>query len=161
MLMQTDRRRSRWRWPRRVRTSSPARMGGGDPAGGICASWYARSRLPPFDARPGRRRPAAPRENAGRELVARGRLDTVRGDRPGARELRWRDRGGDRDASGEAVAAALALVVFASATAALAAGRVALMVGNSTYAHIGRLPTLENDAVDMAAALRRIGFDVT
>ena len=59
------------------------------------------------------------------------------------------------------VAAALALVVFASATVGLADGRVALVVGNSTYAHIGRLPNPGNDAVDMAAALQRLGFDVT
>ena len=44
--------------------------------------------------------------------------------------------------------------------AALADGRVALLVGNSTYAHIG-LPNPENDAVDLAAALAGLGFDVT
>ena len=38
---------------------------------------------------------------------------------------------------------------------------MALVVGNSTYDHIGRLPNPENDAVDMAAALERLGFDVT
>ncbi|MCY4119770.1 MAG: caspase family protein [Acidobacteria bacterium] len=54
----------------------------------------------------------------------------------------------------------MALVVTASASVALAR-QVALVVGNSTYAHIGRLPNPENDAVDMAAALRRIGFEVT
>ena len=43
----------------------------------------------------------------------------------------------------------------------LADGRVALVVGNSTYAHIGRLPNAENDATDMSAALRRVGFEVT
>ena len=59
------------------------------------------------------------------------------------------------------VVAMLAVVVFASATVALADGRVALVVGNSTYAHIGRLPNPENDAVDMAAALQRLGFEVT
>ena len=42
----------------------------------------------------------------------------------------------------------------------LADGRVALVVGNSTYAHIGQLPNPENDAVDMTAALQRLGFDV-
>ena len=47
------------------------------------------------------------------------------------------------------------------ASVALADGRVALVVGNSTYDHIGRLPNPENDAVDMAAALQRLGFDVT
>ena len=55
----------------------------------------------------------------------------------------------------------LAVVLLASAPAALAAGRVALVVGNGTYAHIGRLPNPGNDAGDMAAALRRLGFDVT
>ncbi|MCY4121795.1 MAG: caspase family protein [Acidobacteria bacterium] len=59
------------------------------------------------------------------------------------------------------VAATLVLAVFASASVVLADGRVALVVGNSTYAHIGRLPNPGNDAVDMAAALRRLGFEVT
>ena len=58
------------------------------------------------------------------------------------------------------VVAVMALVVAASASVALAR-QVALVVGNSTYAHIGRLPNPENDAIDMAAALRRIGFEVT
>ena len=40
-------------------------------------------------------------------------------------------------------------------------GRVALVVGNSTYAHIGRLPNPENDAADISSALRRLGFEVT
>ena len=44
---------------------------------------------------------------------------------------------------------------------ATAAGRVALVVGNGTYAHIGRLPNPENDAADMTAALQRLGFEVT
>ena len=46
------------------------------------------------------------------------------------------------------VAAVLALVVLATPSVLLADGRVALVVGNSTYAHIGRLPNPENDAVD-------------
>ena len=55
----------------------------------------------------------------------------------------------------------LAVGLFAVPTAAQTAGRVALVVGNSTYAHIGRLPNPGNDAADMAAALRRLGFEVT
>ena len=51
------------------------------------------------------------------------------------------------------VAAALALVVLAVPAVVLADGRVALVVGNSTYAHIGRLPNPDNDARDMSAAL--------
>ena len=59
------------------------------------------------------------------------------------------------------VVAALAFVVLAAPTVVFADGRVALVVGNSTYANIGRLPNPENDAADVSAALRRIGFEVT
>ena len=59
------------------------------------------------------------------------------------------------------VAAALAFVVLAVPTVVLADGRVALVVGNSTYAHVGRLPNTQNDAADISAALRRLGFEVT
>ena len=55
------------------------------------------------------------------------------------------------------VSAMPALFVSASGSVALADRRAALVVGNSTYAHI-RNP--ENDATDMAAALRRIVFEV-
>ena len=57
------------------------------------------------------------------------------------------------------VVALVALVLLASASVALADGRVALVVGNSTYAHIGRLPNPDNDARDISAALRRLGFE--
>ena len=59
------------------------------------------------------------------------------------------------------VVAVLAFVMFAAPTVVLADGRVALVVGNSTYAHIGRLPNPDNDARDMSAALQRLGFEVT
>ena len=59
------------------------------------------------------------------------------------------------------VVAVLACVVFAAPSVVLADGRVALVVGNSTYAHIGRLPNPDNDARDISAALRRLGFEVT
>ena len=59
------------------------------------------------------------------------------------------------------VVTALALVVLAVPAVVLADGRVALVVGNSTYAHIGRLPNPDNDARDISAALRRLGFEVT
>ena len=55
----------------------------------------------------------------------------------------------------------LALAWMASASDALAAGRVALVVGNSAYAAIGTLPNPGNDAADVAAALGRLGFVVT
>ena len=59
------------------------------------------------------------------------------------------------------VVAVLVLILLASAAVALADGRVALVVGNSTYAHLGRLPNADNDARDMSAALRRLGFEAT
>ena len=43
--------------------------------------------------------------------------------------------------------------------AAAAADRVALAVGNGAYEHTGRLRNPVNDATDMAAALRRLGFE--
>ena len=36
-----------------------------------------------------------------------------------------------------------------------------LVVGNSAYTHIERLPNADNDAADISAALRRLGFEVT
>ena len=59
------------------------------------------------------------------------------------------------------VVAVLASVVLSVPAVVLADGRVALVVGNSTYAHIGRLPNPDNDARDISAALRRLGFEVT
>ena len=59
------------------------------------------------------------------------------------------------------VIAVLVLVILATPTVVLADGRVALVVGNSNYAHIGRLPNPDNDARDISAALRRLGFEVT
>ncbi len=59
------------------------------------------------------------------------------------------------------VVAVLAVVVLAVPAVVLADGRVALVVGNSTYAHIARLPNPDNDARDISAALRRLGFKVT
>ena len=59
------------------------------------------------------------------------------------------------------VAAMLMLIVLTSASVVWADGREALVVGNSTYAHIGRLPNPENDAAAVSAALRRLGFEVT
>ena len=61
-----------------------------------------------------------------------------------------------------AVLAVMAAFVLAAAPSGAAAdGRVALVVGNSSYEHMGRLHNPANDAVDVSAALRRLGFDVT
>ena len=56
--------------------------------------------------------------------------------------------------------ALLALGSWLAPSAATAAGRVALVVGNSAYAEIGTLPNPGNDAADVAAALGRLGFEV-
>ena len=53
------------------------------------------------------------------------------------------------------------LALAATPLPAFAAGRVALVFGNSTYAAIGALPNPGNDAADVGAALRRLGFNVT
>ena len=47
----------------------------------------------------------------------------------------------------------------ATPTLPSAAERVALVIGNSTYAHAGPLTNPKNDAVGVAASLRRLGFD--
>jgi uncharacterized caspase-like protein len=57
--------------------------------------------------------------------------------------------------------AVLVSVVLVAPAVVFADGRVALVVGNSTYTHIGRLPNPDNDARDISAALRRLGFEVT
>ena len=50
--------------------------------------------------------------------------------------------------------------VFLGLSHAIAAKRVALVIGNSSYQHVTRLPNPANDATDIAAALKRLGFDV-
>jgi hypothetical protein len=53
-----------------------------------------------------------------------------------------------------------AMVLLLTLVEASAGGRVALVVGVSNYEHAGRLTNTLNDASDMAAALKRLGFDV-
>ncbi|MFN0116300.1 MAG: caspase family protein [Paracoccaceae bacterium] len=54
-----------------------------------------------------------------------------------------------------------ALLVLALPSAALADKRVALVIGNSAYEFVSKLPNPANDADDIAAALKRLGFSVT
>ena len=61
--------------------------------------------------------------------------------------------------SGLAVAAALA--GFTSASAVADGRRVALVIGNGAYRSVPALPNPPNDAGDVAAALKRLGFAVT
>ena len=42
----------------------------------------------------------------------------------------------------------------------MAEKRVALVIGNSTYKHAGTLDNPKNDAADMSAALKKVGFIV-
>lgn len=55
---------------------------------------------------------------------------------------------------------ALLLVAAFSSLPAAADKRVALVIGNSTYTETTKLANTRNDATDMAAALKRLGFDV-
>ena len=58
--------------------------------------------------------------------------------------------------------AAVAIVLVSLAAPAVAEGkRVALVIGNSTYRNVPALPNPANDASDVAAAFRRLGFAVT
>src|SRR6195256_1091806 len=56
--------------------------------------------------------------------------------------------------------AAIILLCLCIGSAAHAAKRVALVIGNSAYQHAGELPNTRNDAGDMATALRVHGFEV-
>lgn len=53
-----------------------------------------------------------------------------------------------------------ALLMLALALPAEAAKRVALVIGNGAYTATTRLENPPNDAADMAATLRRLGFEV-
>ena len=58
------------------------------------------------------------------------------------------------------LAVVLALMILL-ATPALSEQRVALVIGNATYAHAPRLANPLNDAADIGASLARLGFAVT
>jgi uncharacterized caspase-like protein len=58
------------------------------------------------------------------------------------------------------VCLSLALAATASAQSAATDKRVALVVGNSSYAHAAALPNPVNDASDMAKALKDVGITV-
>ena len=81
--------------------------------------------------------------------------------RPRSEMRGLRDRRGSAAALWRGVGMLVALLPLAVPLPALAAGRVALVVGNGAYTHAGRLPNPANDASDVAAALRRLGFKVT
>lgn len=54
----------------------------------------------------------------------------------------------------------LCFVVLSAAQAAAAERRVAMVVGNADYQYAGKLRNPLNDAADIAASLRSLGFDV-
>ena len=51
-------------------------------------------------------------------------------------------------------------LVSAGASRALAQKRVALVIGNSAYQNTPKLTNPKNDATDMAAALKALGYQV-
>src|SRR5690349_24925503 len=53
------------------------------------------------------------------------------------------------------------LIALWPSSAAQTEKRVALVIGNSAYQNTGELRNPSNDATDMTAALRRLGFEVT
>ena len=55
--------------------------------------------------------------------------------------------------------AGVLVLMAAMATSALAGKRVALVIGNSAYTAVSKLPNPANDASAVAAAFRRMGFD--
>jgi uncharacterized caspase-like protein len=57
-------------------------------------------------------------------------------------------------------AVAVAALALATPGPAAAQARVALVVGNAAYAHAAALPNTVNDARDIGAALRELGFTV-
>ena len=71
-----------------------------------------------------------------------------------------RSKSTSRRRAASALVMLLALGTWLAPSAAHAAGRVALVVGNSAYAEIGTLPNPGNDAADVASALGRLGFEV-
>jgi hypothetical protein len=56
--------------------------------------------------------------------------------------------------------ACVMLLAVTSLPSSAATDRVALVIGNGAYRHANPLPNPPNDAADIAAALRAIGFDV-
>ena len=60
-----------------------------------------------------------------------------------------------------AVLLTVACLLFFVTVPAMSAQRVALVIGNSNYAHAPVLPNPRNDASDIGAALERLGFAVT
>ena len=57
--------------------------------------------------------------------------------------------------------AASAMFFFSAASCLRAEERVALVIGNGDYVHSKSLPNPPNDAGDVAASLKRLGFSVT
>src|SRR5262245_53640355 len=58
------------------------------------------------------------------------------------------------------LASALLVLAIAKPAPALADHKIALVVGNSEYRKVPALTNPVNDAADMAASLRRLGFSV-
>jgi uncharacterized caspase-like protein len=77
--------------------------------------------------------------------------------------LHWRMYWGSNMRLVTATVLTLAICLFtltASAGSAKAQKRLALVIGNSTYQHTSKLDNPKNDAADMSAALKKLGFTV-
>lgn len=59
------------------------------------------------------------------------------------------------------ILAVLAIMVLATPSPANQTRRIALVIGNSDYQHVSKLPNPANDAKDIGAVLERLGFEVT
>ena len=66
-----------------------------------------------------------------------------------------------RSGAGRLAGVALALCIAAAPGAGQAEGRVALVIGNAAYSELQPLANPVNDANGIAAALERLGFEVT
>lgn len=71
------------------------------------------------------------------------------------------DRRGACGTIARVVRVLVGVLLAAAALAASAQPRVALVIGNAEYTHVGALRNPVNDATDMARTLQGLGFDVT
>ena len=136
------------------------------PGGRIPSRYRRRAGAAPADPRCGSRPARGHRCSRYAAAVGNGRARGRPGGRPGDRSLPAPDSrpgdGADNDPGARLGARSPRRGRARRGPAPWAAGRPGWWSGNSTYGHIGRLPNPENDdVVDIAAALQRLGFDVT
>ena len=62
--------------------------------------------------------------------------------------------------NGFRIVAAIATLTLVSLSSALAAKNIALVIGNSAYQNVSRLPNATNDATAIAKVLKEVGFEI-